>query len=488
MNSFSLPARVIGHALRDKVATALVQGDREVSYGELLEMAGAARARIAARNIPAGQPVAVRAVKTPETVALVLGCFLAGTPVLLPAADLGSATYDELVERAECAAVLRADPAVDGADDGAADVDGTPVGQDDLALMLTTSGSTGVPKIVPITAGAVDRFTGWASAEFGIQAPAAVLNYAPLNFDLCLLDIWTTLGAGGTVVLVDQGRSTDARHIAEQLRAQRVRVVQSVPMLFRLLVDAGGGAQFPDVEHVILTGDRTAPALLAELPGLFPKARIHNVYGCTETNDSFRHEIGADAPLPAELPIGLPVAGVDAVVVDESGVVLDGACSGELLVRTPFQMTGYLRRTDQAHEFAEVEGLAGGPFFRTGDLVRRGDDGVHWLIGRNDFRVKVRGTRVNLEEIEHVLLDHPDVREAAVVGLPDDDAGVRLHAVVRGARPGVPNVLALRDHCRQRMPRAAIPSAIQVVAEDLPRTSTGKVDRRAIGRSLQNRS
>ena len=104
--------------------------------------------------------------------------------------------------------------------------------------MLTTSGSTGLPKIVPLTVGAVDHFTDWAAAQFEIGPGTNVANYAPLNFDLCLLDIWTTLKHGGCVVMVDQDRATHGGYLADLLADNEVNVVQAVPMLYRLLIDA----------------------------------------------------------------------------------------------------------------------------------------------------------------------------------------------------------------------------------------------------------
>src|SRR5690606_7392910 len=95
--------------------------------------------------------------------------------------------------------------------------------------------------------------------------------------------------------------------------------------------------------HVILTGDATSPRLLAELPALFPKARVYHVYGCTETNDSFLHEVDSFELAPGErLPIGRPIAGVEALLLDEEGRPVEGAGTGELVVRTPFQAAGYL--------------------------------------------------------------------------------------------------------------------------------------------------
>ncbi|SDH50101.1 Acyl-CoA synthetase (AMP-forming)/AMP-acid ligase II [Actinokineospora alba] len=484
METRSLLDRIAEQATTRPDAVALVSGSRQVDYAELDAMADAALARIDALDLAEGAPVAVHAAKSPETVALILACLRGRRPVLVAAADLGERTYAELVARTGCAAVLTADPA----GPVVRRTDGAPAAKPDLAeetaLLLTTSGSTGTPKIVPLTHGAIARFARWAADQFDLGPDTDVLNYAPLNFDLALLDVWSTLAAGGTVVLVGTDRATDGRHLAEVVR--RSAVVQAVPMLFRLLADAWDGTAFTAVRHVILTGDRTPAPLLARLPAMFPNARLHNIYGCTETNDSFRHELTTAAG-DGEMPIGFPLPGVDALVLDADGAILTGECTGELVVHTPFQTTGYL--ASNGAEFVRL-GTDERPYFRSGDLVRRDRDGLHTLVGRTDFRVKVRGTRVNLEEVEQVLLDHAQVREAAVIGVPDEVAGIRLHAVVRGgdSETGALNSLALREHCRLRLPRAAIPTSIQVVGIALPTTSTGKVDRRAIGARLLNRS
>jgi acyl-coenzyme A synthetase/AMP-(fatty) acid ligase len=492
-NTRSLLDCLAEHVRTQPDSIALVGVDERVSYAELAAMALAAHARIEQLCLPPG-PIAVHAVKSTRTIALIIACMLTRRPFLLPSAELGAATLDTLLTEAGCADVLTADPAPDIAGERVHHVDCvTPTAQagadqgrpaaDDITFMLTTSGSTGLPKIVPLSAGAVDRFTDWAAAQFDIRPGTAVLNYAPLNFDLCLLDIWATLKAGGTAVLVPHERSTNGPYLAELVRAHRVQVIQSVPMLYRLLADATGPEPFPTVRRVIVTGDKIQPRLLGALPNLFPRAGVYNLYGCTETNDSFLFEVGdrfhRESDPAAELPIGRPLPGVDALVVDEHGTELTGPATGELLVRTPFQTTGYLVPVDGPARFVD-----GGqrPYFRSGDLVRRNDRGVYTLLGRNDSQVKVRGARVNLAEIEHVFLDHGFVAEAAVIGVPDDVAGMRIHAVVRSTGPGRVDGLTLREHCRLRLPRAAIPATIRIVDEPLPTTSTGKIDRQAIGR------
>lgn len=496
-NASTLLGRLGEHARSRPRAIALIMGTEQVTYGELEAMTLAAGARIAELNLPPDRKVAIHAAKSPRTIALILACLRARLPFLLPSADLGAEALSTLLDRAECVCLLATEAPDEAAGRVVHLIDCTPSTHkpsrasdpepDDVTFLLTVSGSTGLPTVVPLTAGAVERFTDWATEQFDMGPTGTVLNYAPLNFDLCLLDIWTTLKAGGTVVLVEQDKATNGQHLAELIRTHRVDLVQAVPMLFRLLVDAWNGRPNPAVRHVILTGDKASTRLLKEIPALFPWAKIWNLYGSTETNDSFLHQIHRDADDSTETPIGHPIPGVEALVVGEDGTVLEGPADGELFVSTPFQSAGYLDETTAAETFVRLPGLPG-TYFRSGDLVRRDADGVFTLLGRNDFQVKVRGTQVNLEEIEHVILDHDQVVEAAVIGIPDELAGIRVHAVVRGTAPGSPNGLALRDHCRLRLPRVAIPATILIVREPLPRTSTGEVDREAISGHLLNRS
>lgn len=480
---------------------ALVMGAERVTYAELCAMAVSAYHGIEALHLPEQGRIALHATKSPRTVALIVACLLSGRPFLLPSTELGATALETLLDRAGATHLLAAD-AVDGVAGRQVhkiDVTTEPFGADELrdhelapdavSFIFTTSGSTGLPKVVPVTFGAVERFTDWAIARFRIQPGTVVLNYAPFNFDLCLLDVRATLKAGGTTVLVEPDRSTNGRHLASMLRTHAVEVVQAVPMLFRLLSDTHDGGGFRSVRHVITTGDKVPVRLLPELPRLFPMARFYNVYGSTETNDSFIHEFTDLVHGGGELPIGRPLPGVDAVVLGADGAVLHGPATGELLVSTPFQTPGYVVADNGASEKFVRLGPDERTYFRSGDLVRRGEDGVFTLVGRNDSQVKVRGTRVNLEEIEQVLLAHDQVVGAAVVTVPDDVAGVVIHAVVRrDPTQGPLGVLALRDHCRRNLPRAALPTTIRVVDHPLPTTSTGKTDRRAVVRELLNGS
>jgi acyl-coenzyme A synthetase/AMP-(fatty) acid ligase len=507
MGELSLLGSFLERSRRTPTEPALIWRRREITYGGLAGMAWRAHSQLSAPDAAPPANVALLARKSPASIAVLMACLVAGRPVLLPAADLGAVALKTLCRQAGCRQVLstESDHVLTGRDaelSGLAElvrhvsVDGATATPDawaglrgpdpgEIALMLTTSGSTGVPKIVPLTMGAIERFTDWAGEQFGIGPGAAVLSYAPLNFDLCLLDIWTTLKFGGCVVLVDQDQAVNPRYLLELFTATELKVVQAVPMLYRLLLAATATdpRRFPGVEHVIFTGDALPRRIMARLPELFPDARFYNVYGCTETNDSFMHEVDPGQPLPpGPLPIGRPLPGVAALVVSPDGRTVRGGGTGELLVSTPFQTRGYLGAQDAGDRFTRH--ADGRVYFRTGDLVGRAADGELTLIGRSDFQVKVRGVRVNLEEVERIILEHDQVTEAAVVAVPDESAGNRLHALVRLGGAGDVNTLQLREHCARRLPRAAIPSAIRLVETPLPRTGTGKVDRREIRVSL----
>lgn len=472
-------------------ATALLFNGQRTTYRELYELAGHERDRLARLRLAPGEPVGVLADKSPATVALVLACLLARRPLLLPSPALADTLLADLFAQAGCAHVLAPGglPARLTPNPG---VTPQPLPADEaaqVALMLTTSGSTSLPKIVPLGLDAVDRFTRWAGTAFDTGPGRTVLNYAPLNFDLCLLDVWTTLAHGGRVVLVDPALAAHGRHLSELLTRHDVHVMQAVPMAFGLLQDAAAktGTTFPGVEHVMFTGDTVPERTLTALPGLFPQARIHNIYGCTETNDSFLHELDPAAAGTPPVPIGRPLPGVHHLILDPAThTLVEGPGSGELFVSTPFQARGYLDRTRHADRFtAHPLGLDTRRWFRTGDLVHRDATGTLHLSGRTDFQVKVRGVAVNTAEIERVLHEHPDVLEAGVTARPDPIAGRKLVAGVQRIPGSTLTGLQLRRHCAQHLPRAAVPTQLTLTDSPLPKTATGKVDRNALDRLEQ---
>ncbi|MER7179426.1 AMP-binding protein [Streptomyces hyaluromycini] len=500
MPSPNVLSHLFEHAGRAPERTALEWRDAATSYRELSQLVNAAGVALQKRFSAADGLVCIPAVKTPQTIALILAAHAHGLTTLVPSADLGREALLNLARDAGASDVVRA-----GQSAGDVVFEAVPhaAGRcspssdrsrvDAASLVLTTSGTTGSPKAVPIPHEAVDRFTLWVRSTFGVRPGTQVLNYAPLNFDLTLLDVWATLSAGATALLVDPDRATDGRYLADL--AGRADVIQGVPLLYRL-VTAAVSTPFPTAHrHLIFTGDVTTPRLASQVAEMFPGASLHNVYGCTETNDSFHHLVSqTDLTSGMPLPVGRPLPGVDAVVLGHDGAVIETEGRGELLVRTPFQTSGYLNPAQDAGRFVRVGSVAAAgachddsspPYYRTGDVVRRLNDGTVVLEGRNAFHVKVRGVRTNLQEIEQVLLQHPDVADAVVVAVPDDLAGHHLHATVRRSQGTDLNSLRLRGYCADRLPRTAIPKRFKITDHPLPSTPTGKVDRPAIRAQLE---
>ena len=486
MRQQNLVSSFIAHAVNNPGDTALVWHGEETTYRELHERADRERARLTRLVPDADEPIGILAAKSPAVIALVLACLMEGRRFLLPSPLLTTRSLNRLFRQAGCLHVLSPE-SPDAPSAGTVPMEPRRTEPGDVSFMFTTSGSTGQPKIVPLSTGAVDRFTDWAGEHFRIRRGTTVLNYAPLNFDLCLLDIWTTLKNGGRVVLVDPARATDARHLLDLVADHDVQLVQAVPMFYQLLTEAAArsGRRLDTVEHVIFTGDSMPARCLARLPELFGKARLSNIYGCTETNDSFLHEVDRSEPMDTPVPLGSPLPGVHAVIVDADGEILTGPGTGELHVATPFQTDGYLEgeqaadqddRTEKTDKFiTHFDGQQARRHFRSGDLVRRDAGGRITLEGRNDHQVKVRGVRTNTHEVEQVLLKHPDVAEAAVLAVPDPVAGRLLHSVVRRTPGSRLNSLELRRHCAELLPATAIPSTVVIVDDPLPRTSTGKI-------------
>lgn len=489
---YSVPCRVatdiLSIATRRPNAPALVYGDEVVSYGELAGLARQAAAELARLELRT-RPIAVRAAKSPRSLAVILACLRTGLPALLLSPELGPEVFSTLVARAGCQSVVTAADVSSTRrilDVRAVGVGGTvppPCPPAGTSLLLTTSGSTGIPKIVPLSAAAISRFTAWAGPAFSLGT-SVVLNYAPLNFDLCLFDIWATLRYGGSVILVDPARAVNSRYLTSLLAQNRPQVIQAVPMMFRILLEGAAGDTFPSVRDVLLTGDHAPLGLRSGLPSAFPQARFHNLYGCTETNDSMISSLTPDEVASREtLPLGNPLPGVAVSVRGPDGAT--GSGHGELVVSTPFQTEGYLPDGSEPdadqHRFFWDEDR---PWYRTGDIVAQGPDGQLTLVGRADFQVKIRGIRVNLEEIERVLGSCEGVLEAVVVPIACDVEGTRLHAVVRAADATADSAtaagltpLALRSHCASRLPRAAIPTSYSTTTDPFPVGTTGKVDR-----------
>ena len=352
----------------------------------------------------------------------------------------------------------------------------------DLAYILYTSGSTGTPKGVMISHRNSLTFVDWAAAAAGLREQDRVCSPAPLHFDLSVFDIFATCRAAACLAVLPDGTATFPVSIARWLEAERVSVWYSVPSTLTLLASYGSLQQFDlsGLRVVIFAGEVFPPKHLALLMAELPHPRYLNWYGPTETNVCTAYEVPARWDEARPVPIGKACANIEVFAVTSEGSRVSGPGEvGELHVRGSSLMRGYWGQPAKTSEALirnpfrdEFEELA----YRTGDLVTLDPGGNYVFLGRRDNMVKIRGYRVELGEVEATLYRHPAIREAAVLAVTDELLGSRLRAVITGDGAASLTRENVLDHCRRWLPSYMVPDIVEF-REDLPRTSTGKVDR-----------
>ena len=366
-----------------------------------------------------------------------------------PPTPRGTRSFDELLDRAG------APPDVD-------------VRRDDLALLQYTAGTTARPKGAMLTHGNL-----LANLEQVSEVPAleeaesdVVLLVLPLFHIYALnaaLDL--VLRAGGTAVLEDRFDPVETLRLVER---HGITVLFGVPQMYQAWLAAADEAG-ADLSSVRLAVSGAAPLPAAVLEAFRDRfgATIWEGYGLTETAPVVTtNAVGDEARGDS---IGLPLPGVEVRLLDEDGTDAIDGDPGEILVRGPNVFKGYWRRPDDTEE-AFHEG-----WLRTGDIAYRGASGYLFLVDRSKDLIIVSGFNVFPREVEEALITHPAVREAAVVGVPDERTGEGIKAFVVTDRPVSAD--DLREHCAGHLARFKLPSEIEFV-DALPRHATGKVVRR----------
>ncbi|GAB2475940.1 hypothetical protein GCM10027063_15950 [Promicromonospora xylanilytica] len=493
-------AGFLDHAARTPAAEALVCGGVRFTYGELEALARRQAAALREHGVRPGDRVAVHVPRGWEQVVGVLGVVLCGAAYVPVDPDLPSARRTTVLEQADVRHVLVRDgapdlwppPCVTGwsqvvrpvpgdaavPGDGATG-DGTDlprVPSDALAYIIFTSGSTGVPKGVMIEHGAACTTLDDLARRLGLGPWSRVLALSSLSFDLSVFDVFGVLGAGGTVVVPEEGDVRDPERWCQLVRAERVTVWNTVPALAQLAAEQAAGTDaLATVRWYLLSGDWIPLSLPDMARACSPGARVLGMGGATEASIwSIAYEVGEVGPAWASIPYGRPLTNQSFHVLDDRGRDVPPGVVGELCIGGHGVARGYVgdpERTAQSF----VESAAHGRLYRTGDLGRHLPDGVIEFLGRSDRQVKVNGFRVEIGEVEAALREQPGVDDVHVVAT-DALGGRRLVAFVVGpaADPG-----RVRDGAAARLPGYMLPATIHVLAA-WPLTANGKVDHAAL--------
>jgi amino acid adenylation domain-containing protein len=507
-------------AARFPERTAVVDGERSATYAELDAAANRLAWLLAASGVRHGDRVGLYLDKSLEALTGIYGILKAGATYVpldpgAPPPRLGSIAKDAglrclITSRAkadvwpsllaegvpvETFVVLDAvdgevtppagtDVATSSAlegqpSEGPPDVPGS---ASDLAYILYTSGSTGMPKGVMLSHLNAMAFLDWATEEFGVTEQDRLSSHAPLHFDLSVFDLFAAAQAGAAVVLVPQQLALFPVELAAWIGDAAISIWYSVPSILTLLVLRGRlrETELPTLRTVLFAGEVFPPKFLQEVMRAVPGARFVNLFGPTETNVCTWYDVPRwTGEVPESIPIGRPIRGVETFAVAEDGSVLPPGEVGELYVRGPTVMQGYWGDDERTKRslLRDWQGSGDHPVYRTGDLVHLDESGDWIFLGRRDSQIKSRGYRIELGDIEAALNLHPAVVECAVVAIPDEVVTNRLKAFV--AARGELDEAELSRFCSERVPRYMTPELYEFV-DELPRSSTGKIDRRAL--------
>ncbi|PWK81234.1 non-ribosomal peptide synthase protein (TIGR01720 family)/amino acid adenylation domain-containing protein [Lentzea atacamensis] len=337
-----------------------------------------------------------------------------------------------------------------------------------LVYTMFTSGSTGVPKGVEVTEEGVVRVA--LDPAVAARPGDVVAHMAAVSFDASTWEIWTALLTGATLAVAPSNLA-ERLDVAKLYREHGVTLSFMTTGLFHQLADTDP-AVFAGHRLVLAGGEAMSPVQARKVLDANPSVAIHNMYGPTETTVyASSHDMHTGRLGPSSVPIGTALRGLRFHVLDRWLQPTPVGVPGELYIGGTGLARGYADRPDLAAErFVPDPSVPGARMYRTGDLVRWGADGAVDFVGRTDDQVKIRGFRVEPGEVEHVLVDHPEVANAAVI-VQDK----RLIAyVVSTAEPA-----GLRRFLAERLPEFLVPSAI-VPLPELPLNANGKLDKRAL--------
>jgi long-chain acyl-CoA synthetase len=489
---------------------ALVADGRTWSYGELLDASLRLALALQDSGLERGDRVAIFMDNTAECALSIFGTLAAGgifivvnpqtkadklafilddseASLLLTESSLARAWRPALDQAAWSPhGVLSAGAAKDDADGTARDFDeviaeAEPQPRDrrtiplDLAALIYTSGSTGNPKGVMMSHGSMVFAAGSIAEYLRLSDDDRILNVLPLAFDYGLYQLLMAIRVGGTLVL-ERSFAFPAQTL-KRVEEEQVTVFPGVPTVFATLLSTKTRTPHPSVRRVTNTAAALPPSFHDGLHELFPNALIFRMYGLTECKRVSYLEPELVESKPTS--VGRPIPGTEAFVLDEEGRPVQPGETGILYVRGPHVMAGYWRAPELTAEMLKEGPVPGERMLCTHDNFSIDEDGFLYFVGRTDDIIKTRGEKVSPIEVENALFSIEGLKEAAVLGFPDEILGEAIRAYVvleDGASLGEAEIIAA---CRTKLESFMVPKEV-VLLDELPKTQSGKVRKKGL--------
>ncbi|OAT67282.1 non-ribosomal peptide synthetase [Mycobacteroides immunogenum] len=458
------------------------------TYGDLAAGALAVAGALRAHGVRQGDSVAVQLPKGREQILAVLGVLAAGAVYVPIGFDQPAQRRATILETGGITMALTTDGSDMPCEHLPIDVArrypeplAAPVLPEaaQVAYVLFTSGSTGTPKGVDVSHAAAMNTIDALNDEFEVVSSDRALGLSALEFDLSVYDIFGMFSVGAAVVAVDAAQRAEATTWVELLRRHRVSIINCVPGLLDMILEIGGSELGDSLRAVILGGDWVSSDLARRLAAQVPGCRFTGLGGATEAaiHSTICEVVGEPPEHWATVPFGVPLRNVRCRVVSHAGRDCLDWVPGELWIGGASVADGYRNDPERtAERFVEHDGLR---WYRTGDLARYWPDGTVEFLGRADHQVKIRGYRVELGEVESALRLVPGVRHA-VAAIVGGDAPSLVAAVSGTPDPAADYPALLAD----LLPVYMIPARVELL-EQMPLTSNGKMDRRAVTALLE---